>query len=607
MKMNSWGVLFSVPTYQIQLMTLSISAPLLGLVALVALGTMLVINQGVNSISYSIKNLSDQALQLSRGELERAFPEGGEDEIGDLQRSFEYLRISLKNRLDELNRLLSVSLGIASNLELANAIQPILEAALVGGACSARIVILPMVVPEMESSPALPLRFSAGPARELYADLDDQILGYTRQQQRLVLTSLTRPRLMNVTKNSPQPASLLAYSLQGEKEFYGALWIGFDRTHRFDNEEIRYISTLASQASLAISHAKHYLNAEVGRQRLAAILDSSPDPVLVTDQNNRLIIANPAAWTALGLGINYDQGQPIEQVLSQKDLVELLKDRDNSQKSIEVTSRDGLVYLAMATPVIAEGEIVGRVCILRDVTQFKELDALKTEFVANVSHDLREPLSHIRGYTTMLEMVGPLNEQQSGYVKKIVSNVDSMSHLINNLLDLSRIGAGIDLQVEKTTVPELIEPVITALQMQAVQKRIDLSVHLPDEPLPPIEVDTTLLHQALYNLVENAIKFTRVDGKVTISFELSPGQVTFVVTDTGVGIGPMDQPRVFEPFYRIAQPSAKDPPGAGLGLAIVKSIAERHRGQAWVKSQLGKGSKFYMSVPIVHAKTTRKN
>jgi two-component system, OmpR family, phosphate regulon sensor histidine kinase PhoR len=241
---------------------------------------------------------------------------------------------------------------------------------------------------------------------------------------------------------------------------------------------------------------------------------------------------------------------------------------------------------------------VGRVCVLRDITHFKELDSLKSEFVATVSHDLRSPLTLMRGYATMLEMVGHMNEQQTGYVRKIVAAVENMSRLVNNLLDLGRIEAGIDLQLETILVQDVVERVVSTLQLQAAQKRVQLVVDIPSQTVPLIEADQALLQQALYNLVENAIKYTEPGGKVSLCVRAQDNGLVFEVTDNGIGIAPVDQPRLFEKFFRGAQRDNKKEHGSGLGLAIVKSITERHGGRVWMESQLGKGSVFSLLIPL---------
>ncbi len=357
------------------------------------------------------------------------------------------------------------------------------------------------------------------------------------------------------------------------------------------------MNTISGQAALAAANTRLFLNSEIGRQRLSAILASTPDPVLVTDQQNRLLLANPAAWRVLGLGVEWVEGRPIEGVINQKELLALLDRKALDKLSAEITMPDNRLYYATATSVFAEGHRVGRVCILRDITSFKELDELKSEFVATVSHDLRSPLTLVRGYASMLEIVGELNEQQSSYVRRMIVSAEDMSHLVNDLLDLGRIDAGIGLQVGKVPVHEIIDHVVSTLQLLAAQQKVQLSSEISPQTAPFIEADQALLQQAVYNLVDNAIKFTEANGKVHIRVEPRQDQTVFIVRDTGVGISALDQPRIFERFFRSSSQSSRQQHGTGLGLAIVKSIAERHGGKVWVEAQLGKGSTFYLSIP----------
>jgi len=324
--------------------------------------------------------------------------------------------------------------------------------------------------------------------------------------------------------------------------------------------------------------------------------------VLVTDHQRRLLLANPAAWHVLGLVGEFSQGQPIDKVVGNAELSQLLASSSEEKLSAEVILSDRRVYLAMASPVVAGGRRVGRVCVLRDVTYFKELDQLKSDFVATVSHDLRSPLTLIRGYATMLEMVGELNEQQTNYARKIVTGVETMTRLVNNLLDLGRIEAGIGLQVEMVPVQDVVERVIGAMQMQAAQKQIQLTTENPTNSNPLIEADQALLQQALQNLVENSVKYTEPGGKVRVRILPHDESLLFEVSDTGIGIAPVDQPRLFEKFFRGAQRDARKQQGSGLGLAIVKSIIERHGGKVWVESQLGKGSTFSILIPMRQSK-----
>ena len=230
---------------------------------------------------------------------------------------------------------------------------------------------------------------------------------------------------------------------------------------------------------------------------------------------------------------------------------------------------------------------------------------MKSEFVATVSHDLRSPLTLMRGYATMLEMVGELNEQQQSYVKKIVTGVENMSRLVNTLLDLGRIELGVGLQVENVSVLDILERVTSALQLQASQKNIVFNLEIPKDMPHAVEADQALLHQAIYNLVENAIKYTPEKGSVTVRTRTENNSLIFEIQDTGIGIESDDMPRLFEKFYRGKQREARAQHGSGLGLAIVRSIAESHGGRVWVESQLGKGSTFYLLIPLTQPKDTK--
>lgn len=593
-----WSVVLALPAQQSQQLALSIAAPMLVMILVAFLFAGILLAVGLRLVTQSLENLAFEANRIAEGQLDHPLVVSGEDEVGRLSRAFEQMRISLKNRLDELNRLLAVSQGVASSLDMNEAVKPVLESALTTGAGAARIALTPAALPEVQGIVAYASRYGAGKRDEAYAKLDEQIINLVRQQDRLVLNNMNRVRIITLPLGVARPGALLALPLRHENTFYGVFWLAFDEPHNFSEDEIRFMSTLASQTALAVTNTRLFLNAEVGRQRLASILASTPDPVLVTDHQNRLLLSNPAAWQVLHLSGETSEGMAIDRIIFHPELVELLQASANEKNSAEITVAGQRVFLATASSVIAGGRQVGRVCVMRDVTQFKELDALKSEFVATVSHDLRSPLTLMRGYATMLEMVGELNEQQSGYVTKIIQGVESMARLVNNLLDLGRIEAGVDLQLEMVSVEDILNRVTSAIQLQATQKQIQLNTEITPMAIPPIQADSALLTQALQNLLENAVKYTDPGGKVQVGVKLQSDSVVFEITDTGIGIAPVDQPRLFEKFYRGAQRDARKRQGSGLGLAIVKSIAERHHGRVWLHSQLGKGSTFSMEIPL---------
>jgi signal transduction histidine kinase len=601
---RAWAVVLTVPAQQAQQLALNIAAPLSGMIFLLALIALISLRVGLKTITISLQNLASEAVRIAQGQLDHPLIVEGVDEVGQLRKTFEQMRVSLQARLEELNRLLLVSQGVASSLEFGEAVQPIMEAVLATGANAVRLYMPPL---NQESEQEDASIFALGPSKEKYAYLDAEILRLTQQQDRLVMTNVSRARGLQLGSGRAVPASLVAVPLRHENSYHGVLWAVFDQPHLFSETDVRFLTMLAGQAALAASNHHLFRTAEVGRQRLAAILASTPDPVLVTDQYNRLLLSNPAAWQVLGASIGNGTGQPIENLITQKPLLEILLNTSSEKLSAEVTVLNHQVYLATASPVLTDGRQRGRVCILRNITHFKELDTMKTEFVSTVSHDLRSPLTLMRGYATMLEMVGTLNEQQQGYVQKIVVGVENMSRMVNNLLDLGRIEAGVGLRLQSISLVDILERVFSTLQPQAAQKKIEIAVEKPQNTFPIIEADPALLEQALYNLVENAIKYTPQGGRVKVRLTLTPDQALFEVEDTGIGVAPIDQTRLFEKFYRGGQREAREQKGSGLGLAIVRSIIEWHGGRVWLESQLGKGSTFFLQIPLRQPKPAREN
>ncbi len=592
---HPWAVVLTIPAQATQQLAIDIALPISLMIILLGLIALISLRVSLRAVTGSLQSLAAEAQHIASGRLDRPLNTEGMDELGELRRAFEQMRVSLQARLQDLNRLLVASQGVASSLTLGDALRPVLEAVVANGASSARIVLLRDMLPTPAETP---LRYADGLEQDVYMHLDQQILALTEQQERLVMATLSRTRGLMMDPNLPHPESLIAVALRQEGRYYGVLWAAYNQQRVFTEADIRFISTLASQAALAVANIRLYLTVEVGRRQLEAILNSTPDPVLVTDASNRMILANPAAGHIFGVTIRRGEKPDIERTIQVKALNEPLMASSTERRSAEIRMPDGKTYLAMASPMTAEGRMTGRVCILRDVTQLKEIDTLKSDFVSTVSHDLRSPLTLMRGYATMLEMAGALNEQQKSYAKMIVQGVDNMAKLVNNLLDLGRIDFGVGLQVDSIPVLDILERVTGGLQMLAKQKHISLGVEIPKDLPHAIEADQALLHQALYNLVENAIKYTPEEGEVMVHLQTSPTTLTFAVQDSGIGIPEGDLPRLFEKFYRGTNREALTQRGTGLGLAIVKSIAERHGGKVWVESELGQGSIFHLQIPL---------
>ncbi|MEK7311435.1 MAG: ATP-binding protein, partial [Chloroflexota bacterium] len=564
-----WAVAIVMPNDVVLAKATQITTPLIMILVLAGLIGGGVVLTVTGALTRPLETLAEATAGIAQGELDQPVKVAGEDEVGRLGIAFERMRERLRARLGELNLLLRVSQGIAGSLNLDLSLPAVLEGALSatsGG--GARLVIL---------DGAGPLQvFASGPLSAAMAPLDKDVLELTQNEGRLVLENLSHARtVLSVTKAAGQVQALIALPLKQEARFLGALWVGFNQPHPFTQAEVNFCATLAGQAALAVSSAHLYEASEGGRQQLQAILASSPDAVIVTDSRERVLLINPAAENIFDVTAKSAVGKPLNEVIDRPELIELMRANEMATPR-QVPLADGRTLYASASPIAAaDGSLLGRVAVLRDVTYFKQLDELKSEFVATVSHDLRVPLTYMRGYAAMLPMVGQLNPKQAEFAAKIVSGIEQMSELIEDLLDLNRIEAGVGVTREPCRVDEIINEAVANLRNNAANKNITLTIELLTPNLPSISGDKTLLRQAVSNLVDNAIKYTNNNGKVKVYADVRDNNVIIAVQDNGIGIAPGDQARLFEKFFRVRQRDTLAIKGSGLGLAIVKSISDR--------------------------------
>jgi signal transduction histidine kinase len=233
--------------------------------------------------------------------------------------------------------------------------------------------------------------------------------------------------------------------------------------------------------------------------------------------------------------------------------------------------------------------------------ELTHLDELKSDFMATMSHELRTPLTSIIGYSDMLlsGMAGTLDEKQTNFVASILNNGESLLNLINDILDLTKIEAGrLELRREAVDLRAALLGVLPVIKPKAAEKRIKVSTFLPTD-LPPVDADANKLNQILLNLLTNAIKYTHENGSVSVEARRHGGSAEIWVTDTGIGIAREDQEQVFQRFTQIDSSTTRSQGGTGLGLAITKELVELHGGSIRVQSQLGKGSSFIFTLPIV--------
>jgi signal transduction histidine kinase len=346
--------------------------------------------------------------------------------------------------------------------------------------------------------------------------------------------------------------------------------------------------------------------------KLTAILHSIADGVIVQDLEGHIITTNPAAEEILeAIGDDFmppepeagylGAGQEPGQTQSRQLLNHLTGLEFHETRRFEMGRR---VLSALSAPVVtSDGEQLGSVVVLRDITREVEAERLKDDFITSMSHELRTPPTAIKGYNDLLKMTANnLDERQKSFIEAIEQNVTDLLNIIQQMLDLSQIDAGtLGIDQELENLVELIETEAEQWAEQMEEKGLAFSVHLPDEPIW-VEGDWNRLTQVMHNLLSNAYNYTLSGGNVEVSVKQKDGQVQVDVKDTGVGISKEDQRFLFTRFFRaIHEESTFEVSGVGLGLYMSKAIIEAHNGSIWMESELYQGSTFSFALPMADA------
>ena len=330
---------------------------------------------------------------------------------------------------------------------------------------------------------------------------------------------------------------------------------------------------------------------ESERDKLEAIITNIEDGVMVLDQEQKILFINRIARETFDLPAD-SIGRLILHLIQNPDLQAfLLGSMESSVKHHELNFDDGRIFNAQQTAI----PNLGMAITFHDITYLKKLEQIKSEFVNTVSHDLRSPLTAVLGYAELVSRVGPLSEEQQEFVRRIEASVQSITTLINDLLDLGRLEAGFDAGRESVQLENVLQSSLDMLGSLITKKNLQLEKDISSN-LPALHANPIRIRQMLDNLIGNAIKYTPKGGTIRISIRAEDRQLIFEISDTGPGIPLNEQFRIFEKFYR-ASNVLNGPKGSGLGLAIVKSIVENHQGRVWVKSTLGNGSTFMVVLP----------
>ena len=365
-------------------------------------------------------------------------------------------------------------------------------------------------------------------------------------------------------------------------------------------DALEELGTSLNQTAMRMDRTIRTLTEE--RNLSSAILGSMVEGVAVVNGAERLVFANPGFAEILGLDVLPKSGSALVEVVRQTELIEAVREVLGGEPRVESEIMTGTLrqhFFAATAAAVRAGDTLGAVLVLHDITELRKLERVRRDFVANVSHEFKTPLTAIQGFAETL-LGGAINDPQNSerFLRIIVEHSRRLARLTDDLLKLSKMDADrLELEIRRLSPVQLIETCLETAQHRAAEKQIEISVNLMDG-LPDIAGDRRRLAEVLQNLLDNATQYTQPGGQITLSATAGAGELIFTVADTGIGIPKADQPRIFERFYRVDAARSREAGGTGLGLAIAKHLVEVHGGRIWVDSEVGQGSYFHFSIPI---------
>lgn len=408
--------------------------------------------------------------------------------------------------------------------------------------------------------------------------------------------------------------SILAAPLKVKSQTLGVIQIFSQKENNFHLADLRLASILASQAAIIVNSSTMYRQIEEERRKDEALLSSIGDGVLAIDQTQKIIHFNKAGEKITGflaeellknsftetLGLFDKQKQPV--AIKDSPISKVLETgKQIMSKDYYLRQRSGTlfpVYLSVAAICGVEDKIIGAIITFRDITSEIEIEQMKQELISLSTHELRAPITAIKGYLDMIlegDTGGVAGETKETIQEVAIIN-QRLADLVDDLLNVNRIEQGrVKINLGDVDLSLLVTQTVREYQPQAHRKH--LTINFQDKNIPHVKADSGRLRQVLNNLISNAVKYTK-QGSIEISFQKNEKEVICQVKDTGVGISKPNQKRLFEKFYRVKTAETIEITGTGLGLWITQKLLEMMNGKIWLESEEGKGSSFSFSLPI---------
>ena len=365
-------------------------------------------------------------------------------------------------------------------------------------------------------------------------------------------------------------------------------------------DELADLSSTLNQTALRLDKTIRTLTEE--RNQSAAILASMEEGVLLIGTDQRVIFCNSAFCQAAGVTNAHWEGRPVVELIRNSDLLSMIQKaligNEVIHGEVVVGSIRTRSFAVTSAPVQSDALISGAVMVLHDISEIRRLERARRDFVANVSHEFRTPLTAIRGFAeTLLEGALEDAENRRRFIEIIHDHALRLGRLTNDLLRLAQIEAGqLQLEPQPITVASIVEPCIETTRVKAAQNGLTLEVQCASES-PVLLGDLRALQGVLQEILDNAMRYSSEGGRILINTAVQESEAVISVSDTGIGIPKADQERIFERFYRTDPARSRESGGTGLGLSIAKHLIEAHGGRIKVESEVGRGSTFYVYLP----------